>query len=668
MENKQEIASRIRKLRELLNQHNHRYYVLSLPEISDSEFDSLMHELIELEQKFPEFAEANSPSQRVGSDINIAFEQVSHKHPMLSLSNTYSTDELKDFETRNKKIVDEPFEYICELKYDGVSISLSYENGMLVRAVTRGDGEKGDDVTANVRTIKSIPLSLHGNDYPALFEIRGEILLPHDGFARMNQQREEEGELPFANPRNAASGTLKMQNSSLVAKRPLDCFLYAILGDSLPYTSHYENLTKATSWGFKVNPYIQKCNSIEEVIQFISHWETERQNLPFDIDGIVIKVNSFDQQRRLAFTAKSPRWATAYKFKAEQVITQLLSVDFQVGRTGAITPVANLQAVQLAGTTVKRASLHNADQISLLDIRISDYVFIEKGGEIIPKVIAVDKSKRSDKSVSFQYIESCPECGTDLVRLEGEAKHYCPNEIGCPPQIKGKLEHFVSRKAMDMGLAEATITQLYDAGILTTPADFYKLNRDQLLQLDRFAEKSAQNLIESIEESKKVPFPRVLFALGIRYVGETVAKTLAKELKSMQAIRNASLEELVELNEIGERIAESIIQYIAEARNRSLVDELVDAGLQMEMELIEQKGASLEGKTIIISGVFSKYSRDQIKTLIEQHGGKNVSSISAKTDYFITGENIGPSKLAKASKLNIPFLSEDEFLEMIGEL
>ncbi len=666
MENRQKIKQRIEQIRASLNHHNYQYYVLAKPEISDFEFDQLMQQLIELESQYPEFADKNSPSQRVGSDVNEGFEQAHHIVPMLSLSNTYSIGELNEFEIRNRKLVDEDYEYVCELKYDGVSISLSYNKGQFVRAVTRGDGEKGDDVTANVRTIRSIPLQLRGNDYPAEFEIRGEIMLPHEGFNKMNEKRVEEGEPPFANPRNAASGTLKMQNSSLVAKRPLDCYLYSIIGEGLPFSGHYENLLKSGEWGFKITPHIRKCNSIDEVIEFVKYWEVNRKKLPFDIDGIVIKINSFDHQNRLGYTAKSPRWATAFKFKAEQAITRLSSVDFQVGRTGAITPVANLEPVQLAGTTVKRASLHNADQISLLDIRLKDYVYIEKGGEIIPKVVGVEKSKRSDDSLPFEYISKCPECATDLIRIEGEAKHYCPNETGCPPQIKGKLEHFVSRKAMDIGLAEATVMQLYDLGVLNDVADFYILREDQLLALERFAEKSARNLIESIEQSKSVPFARVLFALGIRYVGETVAKTLANHFKSMQAIQSATFEELIAVNEIGERIAQSLINYLSDKRNLEVIEKLQTAGLQMTAEEKSSSGDVLEGKSIIVSGVFSRFSRDEIKSLIEQHGGRNVSSISAKTDYVVAGENMGISKLAKASQLNIPVISEDEFLSLVG--
>lgn len=664
--NKHLVKNRIERLRESLNEHNYKYYVLSQPEITDFEYDSLMNELIELEKQNPDFFDPTSPTQRIGSDINKEFRQVYHKNPMLSLSNTYSIDEIQDFETRNKKIVNEDYEYICELKYDGASISLTYINGMLSQAITRGDGEKGDDVINNIRTIKSIPLKLKGIGYPDEFEIRGEILIPRVGFDNMNKERIAEGEAPFANPRNAAAGTLKIQNSSLVAKRPLDCFLYHIAGSSLPFPTHFESLQKAREWGFKVPGYIQKCNSIDEVIRFINFWETERKKLPFDIDGIVIKINSYSQQERLGFTAKSPRWATAFKFKAEQALTRLISIDFQVGRTGAITPVANLEPVLLAGTTVKRASLHNADQIALHDIRIFDYVYIEKGGEIIPKVVGVDKSKRDIFSQPFQYITECPECKTLLVREENEAKHFCPNEYGCPPQIKGKLIHFVSRKAMDIGLAEATVTQLYDNGLLFNIADFYDLKKEDLLKLERFAEKSAINLIKSVEKSKVVPFHRVLYALGIRYVGETTAKVLAKHYNSINNITNANIEELTNVPEIGERIAASIINYFGDEKNRDVLARLKAHGLQFEIQNIETTGNKLNGKSFVISGVFINFSRDGLKEIIEKNGGKNVSSISTKTDYLLAGENMGPSKLEKAKELNIPIITEDEFLEILS--
>jgi DNA ligase (NAD+) len=664
--NHRNTEEQIQQLRELINYHNHQYYVLSNPEISDFDYDRLMKELIGLENSNPQFFDPNSPTQRVGSDINKNFKQVYHKNPMLSLTNTYSLDEIKDFEERNKRLVNEDFEYVCELKYDGVSISLNYQNGKLLNAITRGDGEKGDDVTLNVRTIRSIPLNLSGNDFPAEFEIRGEILLPREGFNKMNEEREAEGEPLFANPRNAASGTLKLQNSALVAKRPLDCFLYHIIGNQLPFASHFENLEKARHWGFKIPAYIRKCNSIDDVIYFINYWEMERKKLPFDIDGIVIKINSYDQQRKLGFTAKSPRWATSYKFKAEQALTRLVSVSFQVGRTGAITPVANLEPVLLAGTTVKRASLHNADQIAFHDIRINDFVYIEKGGEIIPKVLGVDNSRRDIFSQPFSYIRNCPECGSKLIREEGEAKHYCPNETGCPPQIKGKLEQFVSRKAMDIGLAEATIAQLYNKGLLFTIADFYKLKKEQLLDLERFAEKSADNLIESIEKSKNVPFHRVLYALGIRFVGETVAKKLAQHFKTIDNLQTASVEELIEAEEIGGRIAQSIFDFFTNSKNREIISFLKDIGLQMQVQQIAPDGNALNGKTFIISGTFDKFSREELKTLIEKNGGKNVSSISGKTDFMVAGENIGPSKLEKANKLNIPIIGENDLLAMIS--
>jgi DNA ligase (NAD+) len=662
-----EIKERIENLRQILNHHNHRYYILAQPEISDFEFDQLMKELLDLEKRYPEFYDPNSPSCRVGSDSDSVFVQVKHRYPMLSLSNTYSIDELYEFETRNKRLLNEAFEYICELKYDGLSISLTYENGRLTRGVTRGDGEKGDDVTTNVRTIKSIPLVLKGNDYPEQFEIRGEIILPHKGFQQMNEARQAAGEPLFANPRNAAAGTLKLQNSSLVAKRPLDCFFYSIMGDDMPFQSHYENLMKSGEWGFKITQHIKKCNSIDEVVQFVNYWDNERKNLPFNIDGIVIKINSFIQQENLGFTAKSPRWATAYKFKAEQALTRLVSVDFQVGRTGAVTPVANLVPVKLAGTTVKRATLHNEDQIRLLDIRIDDYVYIEKGGEIIPKVVGIDKNRRFLLSKSFEYIKECPECGTILVKPEGEAKHYCPNETECPPQIKGKLIHFVSRKAMDIGLAEATIEQLYDGKLLNDPADFYSLTKTQLLGLERFADKSASNLVESIEKSKEVPFQRVLYALGVRFVGETGAKTLANHFKSLESLQKATLEELTAVNEIGEKIALSVLQYFKDEKNQVLIGKLKETGLQMAIEEAAPKGTALSDKTIVISGTFTKYSRDEIKDLIEQNGGKNAGSVSARTDFLLAGENIGPSKMDKVNALNIPIINEEEFLKMIGK-
>lgn len=653
-------------LKKVIDEHNYNYYVLSQSGISDFEFDQLLSELKKLEQENPEFSDPSSPTQRVGSDLNQEFIQFPHSYPMLSLDNTYNKEELADFEKRNKRILDEDYEYICELKYDGASISLRYENGILVRALTRGDGEKGDDVTNNIKTIRSIPLKLSGSGYPEIFEVRGEVFIPHEGFIRMNEIQREQGLPEFANPRNTASGSLKIQNSSLVAKRPLDCYLYYLISDTNPYQTHYESLQKAKEWGFKIPEIIEKCYSLDEVYQFIDKWENKRKKLPYDIDGIVIKINNILQQQELGMTAKSPRWATSFKFKAEQALTKLESISYQVGRTGAITPVANLTPVQLAGTTVKRASLHNADQIALLDIRIGDFVYIEKGGEIIPKVVGIDKKKRESSSVSLEYINTCPECGTDLIRTEGEAKHFCPNETGCPPQIKGKLEHFVSRKAMDIGLAEATIEQLYNSGMLCDISDFFQLKKEDLQNLDRFAEKSAKNLILSIESSKQTPFERVLFALGIRYVGETVAKKLARSMGSIDKIMNATVEELLAIDEIGEKIAESINNHFKIKKNKEIVKKLVHSGIQMEISSENLPlSDKLKGKSLIISGVFKNYSRDEIKHMIEQNGGKNVSSISSKTDYLVAGENIGPSKLDKAQKLNITIISEDEFLKLI---
>lgn len=664
------VAEHIQHLRRTLNEHNYRYYVLSQPTISDSEYDRLMQELIELEREHPELHDPDSPAQRIGSDIDNAFEQVVHDYPMLSLSNTYTREEITDFADRLKKLLpDRQVEYVCELKFDGVSISLTYTGGKLERAVTRGDGEKGDDVTANVRTIKSIPLQLKGKDYPERFIIRGEIFLPHAGFERMNRERQASGEPLFANPRNAAAGTLKLQNSSLVARRPLDCTLYFLLGENLPCDTHYDNLMKAREWGFKVSPTLQKCAGLQEIFAFIDHWNTERERLPFDIDGIVIKVNSYPQQKLVGFTAKSPRWAIAYKFKAEQALTRLLSIDYQVGRTGAITPVANLEPVFLAGTTVKRASLHNADQIELLDLRINDMVYIEKGGEIIPKVVGVEKKYRTGESVPVQYITNCPECGSELVRREGEAKHFCPNETGCPPQRKGKLEHFVSRKAMDIGLAEATIEQLFKHDLLRDSADFYTLTREQLVGLERFADKSAENLVKSIEASKSIPYDRVLYALGIRYVGETVAKKIAQAFPSMDALASATMEELTSVEEIGITIAESIRQFFADEKNRQLVERLRAAGIRFQAEDTAGKRISdkLSGKNFVISGTFLAHTREEIKDLIVLHGGKNLSSVTSNTNFIIAGKDMGPGKREKAKKLGIPIITEEEFMQLLGE-
>lgn len=657
---------RIRELREALRHHDYQYYILYKPEISDFQYDLMMNELQTLEKQFPGFSDVNSPSQRVGSDLNREFVQVAHKYPMLSLSNTYSEEEVIEFDKRVRKMIGDDFEYVAELKYDGVAIGLSYENGRLIQAVTRGDGVKGDVVTDNVRTIRSIPLILRGSGYPVAFEIRGEIFMTHDGFRSLNEQRKAAGEDLFANPRNATAGTLKLQNSSVVARRPLDCFLYHMLGEGLPHASHYENLTAAREWGFKIPEYIRKFRHISDLFAYIREWEDRRRKLPFGIDGIVIKVNRYDQQQQLGFTAKSPRWAIAYKFKAEQALTRLLSVDFQVGRTGAITPVANLQPVQLAGTTVKRATLHNADQIRLLDIRLGDEVYVEKGGEIIPKIIGINLASRAGDSEPLVFIENCPECGTRLIRREGEAAHYCPNEYGCPPQIRGRIAHFISRRAMDIGAAEATIGQLYEAGLIQDAGDLYSLRKEDLLGLERFAEKSASNLIDSIDRSRDVPFERVLFALGIRYVGETVARKLASHFVSIDRLRSAGFDQLVAADEVGERIANSIIQFFNDPKNLLLLEKLQAAGLRFSMAGEQaETGHKLDGLTFVISGSFEKHSRDELKQLIEENGGKNAGSVSSRTDYLLGGEGIGPSKLKKVESLNIPIISEDEFLAMI---
>lgn len=663
--NKKKIKNRIEELRSLIEEHNYKYYVLSTPEISDFEYDQLLKELTDLENKHPEFQDINSPTQRVGSDINKEFQQDSHKYPMLSLGNTYSQEEITDFHKRVKKSLNDKPEYVCELKYDGVAISLTYEKGTLSKAVTRGDGVTGDAVTDNVKTIRSIPLRLKGN-YPDDLVIRGEIFLPKEGFARINREREKNGEPLFANPRNAASGTLKIQKSSIVAKRPLDCFLYSLLGENLPYNSHFENIKAATNWGFKTPEVITKCTTLEEIFDFIDYWNKKRNDLPYEIDGIVIKVNSYEQQEKLGYTAKIPRWAIAYKFKAEQALSELLSIDYQVGRTGAITPVANLEPVQLAGTTVKRASLHNSDQIELLDIRLNDAVFVEKGGEIIPKIVGVDKSRRKKDAKPIDYITNCPECNSRLVRIEGEAKHYCPNYNGCPPQIKGRIEHFVSRKAMNIGCAEATIDALVNKNMVNNYADLYKLSKEQLLSLERFAEKSATNLIESIENSKDVPFNRVLYALGIRYVGENVAKLLSAKFENINTLMQATFEKLISIDEIGERIARSVISFFEREENRKIISELKHSGVNFEKEKeTEETPDKLNGATIVISGTFSKYSREELKEMIEKYGGKNTGSISSRTNYLLAGENVGPSKIEKVKKLNIPVISEDKFLKMI---
>ena len=664
------VKEQIEALRKELEQHNYNYYVLSAPVISDQEFDAKMKALQELEAAHPEFYDANSPTQRVGSDLTKDFVQVTHRYPMLSLGNTYSEEDVRDFYERVARSLNEPFEIVAELKYDGTSISLTYEKGELTRAVTRGDGTKGDDVTANVRTIRSVPLRLHGSDYPDVVEIRGEILLPWTEFDRLNKEREEQEEPLFANPRNAASGTLKQQNPTIVAARKLDAYLYYVLGEDLPSNTHYGNLEAARRWGLKISDAIQVCHSLEDIYAYIHKWDAGRHNLPVATDGIVLKVNSLSQQRYLGFTAKNPRWAIAYKFQAERAETRLNSVSFQVGRTGAVTPVANLEPVLLAGTIVKRASLHNADIIAGLDLHIGDEVYVEKGGEIIPKIVGVNKEARTfllgDK---VRFITRCPECGTPLVRTEGEAAYYCPNDSGCPPQIKGKIEHFVTRKAMNINMGPETVEDLYEAGLIKNAADLYELKINDLLHLERWAEKSARNLLESLRQSKQVPFERVLYALGIRYAGETVAKRLAQAFHSMDKLEKASWEELIAVDEIGERIAQSVMDYFADERNRELVERLKNYGLQMEIseEALANRSERLKGLTIVISGTFSQHSREEYKSLIEKHGGKNSGSVSGKTDYILAGENMGPAKLEKAAKLGVKIIHEDEFLKLIEE-
>ncbi len=664
------IKERIDQLRTDLHRHNYNYYVLNTPEISDKEFDDMMRELQDLEKEHPEYQDENSPTMRVGSDLNKNFTQVTHKYPMLSLGNTYSENEVTDFYDRVKKALNEDFEICCELKYDGTSISLTYENGKLVRAVTRGDGEKGDDVTDNVKTIRTIPLVLHGNNYPEHFEIRGEILMPWEVFEELNREKEAREEPLFANPRNAASGTLKLQNSAIVASRKLDAYLYYLLGEELPCDGHYENLQTAAGWGFKISEHTKKTHSLEEVFEYIRYWDTERKNLPVATDGIVLKVNSMRQQKSLGFTAKSPRWAIAYKFQAERALTRLNRVTYQVGRTGAITPVANLDPVQLSGTIVKRASLHNADIIEGLDLHIGDMVYVEKGGEIIPKITGVDKDARGMLiGEKVKFITHCPECGSKLVRYEGEAAHYCPNETACPPQIKGKIEHFISRKAMNIdGLGPETVDTFYRLGLIKDTADLYQLTAEDIKNLDRMGEKSAENIIKGIKASKEVPFERVLFALGIRFVGETVAKKIAKSFNNIEELENADLEKLTSIDEIGEKIAQSILIYFSSPLNVSLIERLKSAGLQLyrKEEDLNEYTDKLAGQSIVISGVFTHHSRDEYKDLIEKNGGKNVGSISTKTSFILAGENMGPSKLEKAHKLGIKIISEDEFLTLIS--
>lgn len=643
--------------------------MLNAPEISDKEFDDQMRELQDLEKEHPEYQDDNSPTMRVGSDLNKNFTQVAHKYPMLSLGNTYSENEVTDFYERVKKALNEDFEICCELKYDGTSISLTYEDGKLVRAVTRGDGEKGDDVTDNVKTIRTIPLVLHG-DYPKSFEIRGEILMPWVVFEELNREKEAREEPLFANPRNAASGTLKLQNSAIVASRKLDAYLYYLLGEELPCDGHYENLQAAASWGFKTSEHTRKAHSLEEVFEYINYWDTERKNLPVATDGIVLKVNSLRQQKNLGFTAKSPRWAIAYKFQAERALTRLNRITYQVGRTGAVTPVANLDPVQLSGTIVKRASLHNADIIEGLDLHIGDMVYVEKGGEIIPKITGVDKDARSMLiGEKVKFITHCPECGSKLIRFEGEAAHYCPNETACPPQIKGKIEHFISRKAMNIdGLGPETVDMFYRLGLIKDTADLYQLKTDDIKNLERMGEKSAENIVNGIAASKEVPFERVLFALGIRFVGETVAKKIAKSFTDIEELENADLEKLKNIDEIGEKIAQSIITYFSNPVNRELVERLKSNGLQLHRTEEDLSGYTdkLAGQSIVISGVFTHHSRDEYKEMIEKNGGKNVGSISSKTSFILAGENMGPAKLEKAQKLGVKIMSEDEFLALLS--
>ena len=660
------MKERIEELRRWLNEQNRKYYIENAPEVSDFEFDERMHELQRLEAEYPEYADPNSPTNRVGSDLTNDFRTVEHRYPMLSLANTYSVDDLKEFFERVEREVGR-VEYVCELKFDGTAISLTYVDGRLSQGVTRGDGRSGDDVTANVRTVRTIPLELSGGDYPPLFEIRGEIYMPYASFDRLNAEREAAGEQLFANPRNAAAGTLKQQSSAVVARRGLDCTLYELVGEGIPAASHWDSLMKAREWGFKISDKMRICRSADEVYDYISYWNEARHSLPFPTDGVVIKVNDYSQRQQLGFTAKVPRWAVAYKFKAEQALTRLLSVDFQVGRTGAITPVANLEPVLLAGTTVRRATLHNAEQIALLDIRLGDMVYVEKGGEIIPKITGVELSERPADSRPFEYIDRCPECGTPLVRYEGEAKHYCPNQSHCPPQIVGRIIHFIRRRAMDIeGLGEETVELLYKSGLVNNVADLYDLRAEQLAVLPRLGEKSAENIIASIRNSRNVPFARVLFALGIRFVGETTAKYLAAHFGNMDAVMRATPEELIEADEVGEKIAESIIDYFADEGNRAIIERLRAAGLCFEAEARELRSEVFAGMNIVVSGKFAHHSRDEMKELIELHGGKNLSAVSANVDLLVAGEKMGPAKLQKATKLGIRMIDEAEFEAMIA--
>ncbi|GGW65020.1 DNA ligase (NAD+) [Winogradskyella epiphytica] len=658
---------KIESLRDELRQHNYNYYILDNATISDYEFDIKLKELQALEEKHPEFFDANSPTQRVGGTVTKNFETVVHDFRMYSLDNSYSKEDLLDWEARIKKMVDGDVQYTCELKYDGASMNLTYENGKLIRAVTRGDGVQGDEVTANIKTINTVPLQLKG-DYPERFDIRGEIVLPIEGFLKMNQERIANDEEPYRNPRNTASGSLKLQDSAEVAKRPLECLLYSIVGNNLNINSQFEGLEKARAWGFKVPQEAKLVNSIDEVLDYINYWDEHRHNLPYEIDGVVVKVNNLHQQDELGFTAKAPRWAMAYKFKAEQVSTRLNEITYQVGRTGAITPVANLEPVELAGTTVKRASLHNADQIEKIDIRVGDEVFVEKGGEIIPKIIAVDFTKRPENSEPTKYITNCPECHTELVRLEGEAKHYCPNYNGCPPQVIGRIQHYISRKAMDIeGLGGETVALLVNEGLINNYSDLYELTVEQVIPLERMAEKSAENLVNGIEASKQIPFERVLFALGIRYVGETVAKKLAKHYKSIDALMFASTLDLVTVDEIGERIAESVVEFFSLEENKQIIERLKSFGVQLEIsaEKLANQTDKLQGQIFVVSGVFESVSRNDLKKLIEDNGGKVSSSISSKTSYVVAGDKMGPSKRTKAESLDIPIITENDFLNMM---
>lgn len=658
---------RIKYLREELDRHNYNYYVLNNPEISDKEFDDMMAELIRLEKENPQYMDENSPSVRVGSDLsNNEFEHVRHEYPMLSLANTYSKAEVEEFYNRVKKTLNQDFEICCEIKYDGISISLIYENGELRRAITRGDGVVGDDVTANVRTIKSIPLKLRG-DYPPRLEMRGEILMPWESFDKLNREREENEEPLLANPRNAAAGTIKQQSSAVVAKRNLDSYLYFMLGDYLPADNHFDNLAAARRWGFKITDTIKLCRSLQEIFDYIDFWDTERKKLPVATDGIVLKVNSLAQQEELGYTAKTPRWAIAYKFQAEQALTRLNEVTYQVGRTGVITPVANLDPVLLSGTVVKRASLHNAEIIEKLDLHIGDMVYVEKGGEIIPKITGVDMSQRNPDGEKVRFIKQCPECGSTLVKIEGEAAHYCPNETGCPPQIKGRIEHFIMRKAMNIdGLGPETVEDFYEHGLIRNAADLYDLTEEKIIGVERIAEKSAAKIIASINNSKNTGFEKVLFALGIKFVGETTAKRITEVLPDIDSIMSASFEQLTGINDVGERIAGSIIKYFSNSDNRDIVNRLRQHGLKMAVENHAEKTDILKGKSIVISGTFERHSREEYKKLIELNGGKNVSSISSKTSFILGGEGIGPSKQKKAEELNIPIINEEEFNNMIN--